>query len=146
MSHKASWSCGLGDGGTWENAVIKEIAKHTDREIVYRPKPTWRGSQPLPGARYAIDEPLEKSFADAFATVSHHSNASCDSAIAGIPAFVMDGIAKPMALQDLSKIETPYRPGDREQWLNDAAYCQFSLAELSDGTAWTHLKSEGLIA
>lgn len=145
MSGKASWSLGL-EPAAWEAQTIAEIKKHTDRPIVYRPKPSWKDAKPLPGAGYSWNEHLETALADAYATVSHHSNASCDSLLAGVPTFTWDGIAKPMGLQDLSMIERPYCPLDREFWLYDAAYCQWSLTELTDGTAWKHLKSEGLIA
>jgi hypothetical protein len=38
----------------------------------------------------------------------------------------------------LVKIESPEMP-DRDQWLSDLAYCQWTPAEMRSGVVWKHL-------
>lgn len=147
--------CGMGDKGApaegfrpeeWERAAIATLRQYTDRPIVYRPKPSWKTARPIEGCGYSpgsID--IAVALEGAHAVVTHHSNAAVDGLVAGVPAFCWKGVASPMALQDLSRIESPWRPDGREQWIADVAHCQWSVAEITDGSAWRHLKDEGLV-
>ena len=59
--------------------------------------------------------------------------AAVEAACLGIPVFCHEqGPAKPIALTDLSKIESPVRP-DRTPWLNTLSYFQFTEQELRQG-------------
>lgn len=130
----------------WERSVIREIALHTKRPIIYRPKPSCHRSGPVGGVQFSPPtQPLEEVFQDCHAVVTHHSNVAVDALLAGIPTFCWEGAATPMSLQDLSKIETPYRPDDRQQWLHDVTWCQFHVDEMAAGIPWRHLKAEGLV-
>lgn len=129
----------------WERWAIAEVRKHTDRPIVYRPKPSWKGAVSLPGAEYQLNVPLSKALQSAHAVVCHHSNVAVEAIIAGVPAFVWGGVAKDMGLQDLSMIERPLKPDNREQWCHALAYTQWSVAELETAEPWLFLKNEGLI-
>ena len=132
--------------GQWEAETIREIAKHTDRPIVYRPKPSWAERFAIPGAEYRhTPGPLYEELKHAHAVVCHHSNAAVEAIVHGVPAFCWHGVAKEMSLQDLAKIETPHHPEDREQWCWELAYTQWSVAELATAEPWRHMKSEGLI-
>lgn len=142
MSAKAAWAEKCEPVESWERNAVAELHKYTDKAIVYRPKPSWSGAKPIPGAEFNKG-PL--SFDNIHAVVTHHSNVAVEGLVAGIPAFVWDGVAVPMGLQDLSKIETPYYPRNRELWLHNVAYCQWTLEEMGNGTCWRHLKSEGLV-
>lgn len=145
MSDRAAQACGL-NPAEWEREAIKEIAKHTDRPIIYRPKPSWTAARPIPGASFSPKaEPLERVLRNCHAVVTHHSNVAVEALLMGVPAFAFEGVAKPMGLQDLSRIEDPMRPDGRRQWINDIAYCQWNGAELRSGEMWKHLKGEGLI-
>jgi hypothetical protein len=78
------------------------------------------------------------------AVVTFNSIAATESILAGVPAFVLapSNSALPVANTDLSLIDNPRYP-DRnllEMWLSHLAYCQFSNAELSDGTAFRILQ------
>ena len=135
----------------WEREAVATLRQHTKREIRYRPKPSWKDAQPIDGATWApagrermIDE---RSFADCWAVVTHHGNTSLDALIAGVPAFCEHGLAEPLSCQNLASIESPLYPdeAERDQLLWDAAYSQFKISEISDGTAWAHLRNEGLI-
>jgi hypothetical protein len=142
----------------WERDAVARLRAVTDRPIFYRAKPSWKDATPIDGStwRPAVkwipgeDKPravesTEAALRNAWAVVTHHSNVAIDGLLSGIPAFVDDGLALPMASQDLSLIERPFYPDEREQWLNDITYTQFNMVEMQDGTAWKHLKSEGLV-
>lgn len=146
MGAKAAWAERLEPPGSWETRVIAQLKTLTDRPIVYRPKPSWRDAEPLKDAAYSPPEqPLEDVLANAHAVVTHHSNVAVDALVSGVPAFVWDGVASPMGLQDLALIETPLLPRDRESWINDISYTQFTLSEMAEGLPWRHLKNEGLL-
>jgi hypothetical protein len=129
----------------WEQWAISEVRKYTDRQIIYRPKPSWKGAVPLHGAEYQQNVPLSKALMSAHAVVCHHSNVSVEAITAGAPAFVWGGVGKDMGLQDLSKIESPHKPENREEWAHALAWTQWSVAELGTAEPWLHLKNEGLI-
>lgn len=146
LSPKAAWAENLEPAGSFEIKVVEELRKYTQRPIIYRPKPTW-GSAPVipntifsPGTEH-VDIALSKSWS----VVTHHSNVAVDGLIDGAAAFCKVGAASVMGTFDLSKIEDPVYPDNREQWLNDLAYCQWSVDEMRNGTCWRHLKDEGLI-
>lgn len=130
----------------WERKAMAEIRKHTDRPVIYRPKPNWPGPPQLDGARMAPHgQSLEAALVNCHAVVAHHSNAAIEAITLGVPAFVVEGAALPMACADLSRIETPARPDGRRQWLNDLAWTQWSIPEQASGAAWNYLKEEGLV-
>lgn len=132
---------------SFERGAIETLRQHTQRPIVYRPKPSCKESGSINGTIYSPpDQPLTGVLnADCHAVVTHHSNVAVEAIVAGIPAFCMQGVAAPMSLQDLSLIETPLYPEGREQWINDIAYTQWTWTEMAEGLPWRHLKDEGLI-
>jgi len=144
MSGRAAQSIGYAPE-EWERWAISELKKHTDRPIIYRPKPTWHDSTDIAGATRDIKSTISHALRRAHAVVTHHSNVAIDGIIEGVPAFCFDGVAVPMTSQDLSQIETPHRPDGREQWLANVAWSQFHYFEIKNGTMWKHLKAEGLI-
>jgi hypothetical protein len=136
----------------WTEQAIVEIRKHTDRPIVYRPKPQRRKYGQLPpiaGTEYSdpVLRRLEQELQDAWAVVSHHSNAGLDALIAGVPCFQPEGVASVLGLSDLSKIEQPLLPSyeERRQLINDVCYTQWNAGEIDEGLAWRHFKDEGLL-
>lgn len=146
MGAKAAWAERCEPVESWERNAIREIRAVTDRPILYRPKPSWSGARPIhePGVQYYSGKEKLR-FDDLWAVVTHHSNVSVDGLACGVPAFVWFGVSKPMGLQNLNSIDEPLYPVGREQWLNDIAYCQWSLDEMADGTCWRHLKDEGIV-
>jgi len=145
MSAKSAGTVGY-QPQEWEENAVAEIRKHTDRPITYRPKPSWKDAKPIAGTKWAGKERrLLFALRNCHAVVSHHSNAAVDSLVEGYPSFCWDGVAAPMSLQDLSRIDNPIYPDRRDQWLADIAYCQWTPAEMASGVVWQHLKDEGLI-
>jgi hypothetical protein len=132
----------------WERGAIAALRRLTDRPIVYRPKPNCPVSRPIDGTLFSPGtQPLAEPLADCHALVTHHSNAGVEALVAGVPVFTVAGIAAPLALSDLSRIEMPMELDDalRRRWLNAATFCQFSVTEMTEGVAWRHLKDEGLV-
>jgi hypothetical protein len=130
----------------FERKAIAQLRSVTNRKIIYRPKPSWTQAKPLEGCEYSPKaQPLADVLRNCHAIVCHHSNVAVDAIVSGIPAFCWKGVAMPLAQQDLTKIETPRREGDRRQWVNDIAYVQWSVPEMHMGLPWRNMKNEGLI-
>lgn len=145
MSAKAAMTCGF-KPGEWERRTVETLQKHTDRPIVFRPKPTCKFSRMIPGTEWQDPTiPLEVGLKDAFALVTRHSNAAVEALLHGVPVFVEDGVALGMGQSDLSLIECPYYPDDRNEWAADIAWTHWTLDELSTAEPWDHLKSRGVL-
>ena len=86
-------------------------------------------------------ENLNPTIDGALFTVSYSSGFGIESVIRGIPAVVCDpgSFALPMSTPFEEAFTHPRTP-DRQQWLNDLSYAQWSIKEINDGTAWKHLR------
>lgn len=119
------------DVAEWIASVVSTLKAHTDREIRVRWKHTrW---------------PITDDLVNAWAVVVFSSAAALDALIAGIPVFVLAPFAAGarMGLSDVSRIESPTYPDDREQFLWALADHQWTLQEIYKGQAWRELESEG---
>ena len=120
----------------WVNNTIAEIKKYTDRPIEIRERAPKRIDRTVTDTlQAALDN-------DVFALVTFNSVA----AIHGIPAFTMApcNAANPVALQDLSQINTPYYADSDKlyAWACHLSYGQFHINELKNGTAKRILTNE----
>ena len=107
---------------SWPEKIQEGIRKYTDRPIVMR-------HRDAPGT---IGADLGK----AHCVVTWASNSAIDSLLAGVPVFTLGpSIARPMGLADLSRIEMPLYPENREEFFRHVAYSQFTPKEFQDGTA-----------
>lgn len=139
---------------SWERDALKWLGRITDRPIIYRPKPSWLQSKPIPGTIFSWGgqprpgfrrQHLAEVLMNCHAVVTHHSNVAVEAICAGVPAFCWKGVAMPMSSQDIDAIEKPVRPDGREGWAASIAYQQWDIREISEGLPWRHLKNEGLI-
>lgn len=129
----------------WERSAIAVLKKHTSKQIIYRPKPSWNQAAQINGTTYSPPEQkLESVLNSAWAIVTHHSNVGIDALIEGIPSFTLEGLAKSLSRIDLKDIERPLYPSDeaRQQLFNDVAYTQWSVQEMQTGAAWDYLNGE----
>jgi hypothetical protein len=132
----------------WEKTAFDKIRQHTDRPVVYRPKPEHRGTEGLDGTRYSPrEERLEGLLSGAHCVVTHHSNVSCEAVVAGVPAIIDTGIGWPVCEHDIANIEKPWFPDDarRRQWLNNVGYWQWNCVEMSKGEPWFWFKHNGFL-
>lgn len=133
----------------WETNAIVEIRKHTDRQIVYRPKPSYREAVPLLGADYAPGPlALEPLLTDAYCVVTHHSNVAIDGLMLGVPCFVdADCPGKVFSGKSLSDLDALPMPTveDREAWLGTLAYQQWMPWEIRRGYMHQELIRMGLL-
>lgn len=75
------------------------------------------------------------------ATVTYSSGLGVESILLGVPTIAMSpsSFAYSVSSNSLSDINNP-KIFDRQQWLNDLSYCQWSHQEIEDGLPWKHLR------
>lgn len=126
--------------------IVAQIKKLTNRQVIYRPKPTWLDAQPVPGAVFSgREESLGMLLPRAWCLVTNGSNSSFDAVQAGVPSIVLGrGIARPISSVSLDDIDSPYLASDDErmQWLSNIAWCMFSEEEMRSGLAWASLRPQ----
>ena len=115
-----------------------EALRATSRRVVFRPHPKAR-LNPIPGFDYST-EPLQVDLQNAHCVIACNSNACVEAVIEGIPTISTDQGSMAWevsshSIEDLERLEMP----DREQWINDLAYSQWTIAEMKSGEAWAHL-------
>jgi len=136
----------------WVMNTIQFIRAQTDRPIIFRPHPRC----PLPAIEHEFknvkrEQPRQTpgsyddfdiNYSNIWATVSWSSNPGIHSIINGVPAFTgPSSLAFDVADQNLRNIETPLYP-DRTQWLNDYAWTEFTVEEISQGLPLKRLTSK----
>lgn len=153
--------------GTYDNFInytMTEIQKHTDRPIVMRMHPLRQDKQKnlitafqdysnkknitistnTHGAGFLEGgDGLYADFANAWCVVGFNSNALTESVCEGIPTFSMcsSSMAWDCSNTDLANIESP-AIFERQQWLNNLAYCQWREDECIAGLPAEHLLSK----
>lgn len=133
----------LGDYRDWGAAMVMQIRAHTDRPIIYRPRPTHNEDHPVPGAEFFAGRSLDEDFARAYVVVSYGGNIGWDAAVAGLPHFAIgDSIARPISETEWANVAQPRLPSDAErlQWACDVAYQQWNLEEFRSGEAWDYIR------
>jgi len=145
---------GMPSMSQWVMQTIDKIQSVSNRPIVFRPHPRC----PLPHIEnefrnvkrqtpYHITgtyDDFDISFNNVWATVSYSSNPGIHSILEGVPAFVgPSSLAYDVAndIDFLHDIENPLRP-ERQQWLNDYAWTEFTVAEISQGLPIKRLTSK----
>ena len=127
----------------WVMSIIDEIKTYTDMPIIFRPHPRCRLEHIERQYQNVYrDDPVQLrgtyddfnlSFKDVFALISWSSNPGIQAAIHGIPVFTgPSSLAWPIANQHLSQIKNPKKP-ERQQWLNDYAWTEFTIPEIEQG-------------
>jgi hypothetical protein len=138
----------------WFLNTYDEIRKHTDRPILFRPHPRCRLPHIERGLKNVIrQEPthlrgtyddFDMVFDNVWATVSFSSNPGIHSIINGVPAFVgTSSLAYDVGndIDFMHNIEHPLMP-NRQQWLNDYAWTEYTIEEIANGLPLTQLESK----
>lgn len=124
---------------SWLSETVEKIKQYTDRPIEIRQRDKNRIDR-------TVNKPfLEAIHDDVFALVTFNSNAAVESVFEGIPVFTLapTSAANPVALQNLSKIESPFYP-DLDfvyKWACHLSYGQFHVNEMKSGKAMEILQS-----
>lgn len=110
----------------WLDDLKTTLAGVTDREIRIRRK-TER-----------FTRPIVEDLRGCWAVVVHSSACAIDALLYGVPVFVLApwAAAARMGLSDLTQIESPIYPDDREQFFWNLAAHQFKWVEITHGDAW----------
>ena len=127
--------------------MINMIRVQTDREIVVRPHPrckidipgvTIQKPQQIPGTY----DDFDLQFDDVYAVVNWSSNPATQSVMSGIPVYTgKSSLAWDVSMQSITNLNNP-QLHDRTQWLNNLAYTEWSIPEISQGIPIKHLTSK----
>jgi len=133
---------------SWLNQTVDEIRKYSNRPIRVRAHPGDKQAKAYlsPDPRWTIstNTGLTDDLSNAWAVITYNSSPGVAGAIEGIPVFVTDPVpqnsqAYAVANTDLSQIETP-KTFERQAWAERLAMSHWNFAELSNGTAWRHIR------
>tara|TARA_B100000927_G_scaffold18379_1_gene14156 strand:- start:618 stop:1529 length:912 start_codon:yes stop_codon:yes gene_type:complete len=162
LQPKDNWSMNELDPVTWFQNVYDKIRPLTKRQFLIRPHPNHMAQmierkkefpedcKLIEGkAHWVGDEKkyyrfnFQEAITNVHAVITHNSTASIDSCVRGIPTFVTSDLAIcwPVANTNLEDIENPKYP-DRDQWVNDIGYKQWTEKEIRDGTVFKRFKSK----
>ena len=155
-----NWSMNQLDPVKWFNDVYKILRPLTKRKFKIRPHPN-HGPQMenrrkefpndcelVIGQKYFQGDEkkhyrfhYQDALNNCHAVVTHNSTACIDSCVRGVPTFCTSDLALawPVANKDLTKIENPEYP-DRQQWVYDLGYKQWTEQEIKDGTVFKRFK------
>jgi len=113
----------------WEIETIEKLKKITKRKIIIKIKDDNRS--------------FKEMLSNAWAVVTCQSTAAVDALLEGVPSFCDEmSMAKPVSYTDLSLIETPFYPDNREEWFDSLLANQYFMNEISDGIAWNRIKNK----
>lgn len=136
----------------WVGDLIDNIRFYSGRRVVIRPHPRY----PLVSIEHEWDNVVRQvpryisgTYDDfdfdptkAWAVISWNSNPGPQAVMRGIPVFVgPESLAYPVGNSNVQHIEIPSTP-DREQWLNDYAYTEWTVEEISTGLPLNRLTSK----
>lgn len=134
----------------WLDQTIKELRRYTDRPIIVRGHPGDKKAkdylQSIPG-KYNISKNnhILDDFRDAWAVITYNSSPGVAASIEGVPAFITDpnpriSQAFEVGNYTLADIENPTLK-ERQNWVEKISMCHWHFGELSDGSAWRHMRN-----
>jgi hypothetical protein len=142
---------------SWTEQTVKHIRQYTERRIVVRPHPLYRKKDQHARCKETVCSyhdvvwqetdvrqegfvPIQKQLINAWCTVTYSSGTGIDAVINGVPNVACDSgsMVYEVSSKDIAEIEAPYR-GDKKQWTNKIAHCQWSVDEFESGECWEHV-------
>jgi len=143
------WSMSGFDVVDWLKQTVANIRKYTDRPIVVRGHPGDKGAQEYLSKNQgpweiSTSSSIVDDFNRAWCVVNYNSSPGVAAAIEGLPVFITDpnpsrSQAYPVANTKLNTIENPAY-FDRQQWIERIAMSHWHFDELSNGSAWAHMR------
>jgi hypothetical protein len=138
----------------WALNTVSTLKNYTDRKIVIRPHPLPRKGfdqflqkvtefdnvEVVENSLPKNFRPLELDFKNCYCAVSISSGSAVDAVLAGIPHLATDpgNMAWEISTHKLENIEQRYI-GDRIDWMQKIAMCQWSVEEFESGECWEHV-------
>lgn len=115
----------------WIMNTTKALKKHTNRKI--------RVHRKMSGQTEQI---FRRQLVNAWAVVVHSSMAGVQAAVHGVPCFATDpdSTSAKFGTTDLSRIEIPVKPDNREYMAAVLANSQWTLPEIASGLAWEQVR------
>lgn len=125
---------GLENPNDYASSIVTELCKHTDRKIIYRPKPSWGGAVKIEGAELSHNgKKFCKDLEGARLLVTHGSNACFEAALSGIPTIILgNGVMRSVSP---TRINAGFGPPmlDPTPVFHGLAYHQWTLGEMKKG-------------
>lgn len=129
--------------------IIQELRMYTDRKIIVRPHPRCPVTDIFSNYRNVeLQSPkqipnsyddFDLVFDNVHAVINWSSNPGIHAVLNGTNAFVgPESLAYPVANKELKNIENP-EEFDRNQWLNDYSYTEWTIEEISQGLPFSRL-------
>jgi len=135
----------------YQNLVIR-IREYTDRPIVFRTHPVGdkeirnRIRPPENVENVTITDatkvPIKQDLRDTHCVATRTSNGAVDAVFNGVPTITEDPIclAYEVSGHSIKEIKHPIKP-NRNQWLYDMSYAEWSLTEMKQGLLWKHIRN-----
>ena len=116
----------------WIRQTSELISEHTDRKIRIHYKNGGNRAEIM----------FKQHLKNVWAVVVHSSMAGVQAVIHGVPCFATDpeSTAARFGSTDLSLIESPVKPDNREHMAMVLANNQFTISEINSGYAWEQVK------
>ena len=133
---------GLGDATLYAEKVINQIKESIEipREIIYRPKPTWKNATHIRNTRFSRGgEHFDRVVKSAYCVVTHGSNACLEALLLGYPSIILgNGIIKKISATSIDSIEKLFYANNRDKknCLGRLVRCQFTIDEMKSGLFW----------
>lgn len=115
------------------------LLRRAGHEVRFRYHPLAVRARAIPGTITARGS-LEDAFAGAKWVVTYNSNSAVDAILAGIPTITTDIGSMAWSVTEHHPCQITQDEPDRETWLNDLAWCQWSPEEIRNGDFWDHLR------
>jgi len=127
----------------WVRETIEHIRHYTDRPIIFRPHPRCPVpqiehmfkdvSRQTPRQKPGTYDDYDMIFEDIYCTVSWTSNPGIHSVLHGVPSYTSpSSLAYDVSIKSLANLEDPPLH-DRQQWLNDYAWTEYTVEEIAQG-------------
>ena len=142
---------------TWTEDTVRTLRQHTQRKIIVRPHPLYRKKNRHLECKESVTEypnvvwqetdltqdgfvPIQQQLDNAWCTVTYTSGSGIDAVLQGVPNIACDSgsMVYDVSSKELSEVEHPYT-GDKTEWANKIAHCQWSIEEFESGECWAHV-------
>jgi len=142
---------------SWTEETVKMLRQHTERQIIVRPHPLYRKKSRHAECKKVVTDyfnviwqetdlekdgfiPIQQQLDNAWCTVTYTSGSGIDAVLQGVPNIACDSgsMVYDVSSKNISQVEKPYR-GDKKEWTNKIAHCQWSIDEFESGECWEHV-------